>query len=89
MYVEKPNQIGALWGWNGDPENPQFTPSLNIVGQCHCFVRRGRAQGGEDPNKSYVDFCSDSKHDLAGKVVEMPDWPSDLGDAWSHANASL
>jgi hypothetical protein len=31
---------------------------------CHFFVRAGK-----------LDYCNDSTHALAGKVVDMPEWP--------------
>jgi hypothetical protein len=65
INVEKPNGNGAQWSWNQDAEKPTFSPSINIVGICHYFIREGR-----------IEFCSDSKHDLAGQSVELPDLPA-------------
>lgn len=50
---------------------------------CHYFIKTGaeilaanRPDAGPiDQAKSYIDFCADSPHALAGKVVELPDWP--------------
>lgn len=50
---------------------------------CHYFIKAGsdpllaQREPGRmfDPGKSYIDFCGDSPHALAGKIVELPDWP--------------
>lgn len=64
IAVDRPNSCGAQWVWNGDTERPTFSPSINIVGQCHYFIRDG-----------VIEFCADSKHALAGKSVALPDMP--------------
>lgn len=50
---------------------------------CHYFIKTGAQLAGRganlDPNKSYIDFCGDSPHDLRGKIVELPDWPYEPG----------
>ena len=53
---------GHFWTFDGNEERPTFSPSINIVGQCHYFIREGMIQ-----------YCSDSKHALAGITVPMPD----------------
>lgn len=62
--TEEPNGSGAVWSWDGNKESPTFSPSINIVGRCHYFIRNG-----------LIEFCSDSKHELAGKAVPLPDIP--------------
>lgn len=76
------------WTWNGSLDAPTFTPSLlchphdifvdgslegdaliapeNITStpRCHSFITDGRIQ-----------FLEDSTHHLAGKTVEIPEWP--------------
>jgi len=52
------------WTFNGNLESPTFSPSFNIVGQCHYFI-----QGG------MLVYCTDCVHELAGKNVELPDFP--------------
>lgn len=64
ISVEKPNHSNAKWSWNGDIERPTFSPSINIVGHCHYFIRDGM-----------IEFCADSKHNLAGRTVPLPDYP--------------
>lgn len=56
------------WGFNGDFDNPTLSPSIlmrmpikdNLL-ICHHFVNNG-----------FIEFCSDSTHELAGQKVEMP-----------------
>ena len=64
INVTKPNPWNAVWSFDGNVEAPTFDPSINIVGQCHYFIRGGQIQ-----------FCSDSKHTLAGQTVPLPDFP--------------
>ena len=52
---------GHAWLFDNNLDEPTFSPSVNIVGQCHYFVRRGR-----------IIFCGDSRHALAGHTVELP-----------------
>lgn len=61
---EGPNR--PLWSWNQDIERPTISPSVRVrgVGVCHFFLREGK-----------LDYCSDSTHQLAGKVVDLPDLP--------------
>lgn len=68
------------WGFNGDHENPTFTPSVLVTyngtdagiegappALCHSFVTNGRIQ-----------FLSDCSHGLAGHTVDLPDFDEDL-----------
>lgn len=75
INVEKPNHCNAKWSFNGDVDAPEFSPSINIVGSCHYFIRRGRVDQQENPTMSYIDFCSDSRHEYAGKAVPLPAYP--------------
>lgn len=59
-------QNGHRWTFDGNMDSPTFHPSVNIVGQCHYFIRNGQ-----------IEFCSDSRHALAGKTVPLPDLPVD------------
>lgn len=66
---------GSGWQFNGDMENPTFTPSLlnrmpfknEDTGQieekerCHLFITNGK-----------IIFCNDCDHELAGQTVEIP-----------------
>ncbi len=70
--VSQPNShTGAKWTWNNDLVNPSFSPSINIVGQCHYFINNGQIQ-----------FCGDSKHELAGQTVPLPDLPNEEVEDW-------
>jgi hypothetical protein len=54
------NDNGAIWSFNGNLKKPTFNPSINIVGQCHYFLRDGM-----------LIFCNDSRHKLAGQTVPL------------------
>lgn len=64
INVEKPNDWNAVWSFDGNLESPTFSPSINLVGRCHYFIRAGR-----------IEFCGDSTHKLAGQTVPLPDIP--------------
>lgn len=71
---------GPKWTFNEDYENPTFSPSILLFttyddegmplapGErrtlCHYFIRNGK-----------IEFCGDSPHALAGRTVDIPDWP--------------
>ena len=57
------NLANATWTWNGSLDAPTFTPSVNVVGYCHSFVRDGAIQ-----------YLADCRHSLAGQTVPLPDW---------------
>lgn len=65
------------WQFNGDFEKPTIHPSVLVtcdipedaviepnIRRCHSFIRDGKIQ-----------FLGDCTHDLAGKTVELPDYP--------------
>lgn len=64
------HMFDARWTWNGDVNRPTFSPSLAVFmgtdRQCHSFVRDGR-----------IEFLADSRHRLAGQIVEMLEEPDD------------
>ena len=62
---------GHKWTFDGNHEAPTFNPSINIVGQCHYFIRAGR-----------IEYCSDSRHALAGQTVDLPDLKALREDDW-------
>lgn len=72
VYTIKCDYAGPKWDFNGDMNNPTFSPSLLLTTpfkpedggeeRCHLFVRNGK-----------IEFCSDSTHELAGKTVRLPD----------------
>jgi hypothetical protein len=57
-----------VWKFNGNMEAPTFSPSVNYPNWCHFFVEAGK-----------IRFLDDCHHALAGKTVEIPDWPRDEG----------
>lgn len=64
IAVEKPDDRGAVWAWDGDRWHPSIAPSVDAVnGFCRYTIRRGM-----------VDFQQDCKHALAGMLVPMPPW---------------
>lgn len=70
------------WDFNGDLDRPTFSPSLLVFTpewtdpetgekharetQCHLFLTDGQ-----------LSFCGNSPHELAGKTVPLPEWPSE------------
>lgn len=47
---------GHKWTFAGNMDAPTFSRSINLVGQCHHFIRAGM-----------IEYCSDSRYALAGK----------------------
>lgn len=84
-WIDKPNESGAQWTFNGNPEKPTFRESMlirvpavdndcNIIPDkwesvCHYFVTDGR-----------IDFCGDSTHPLVGQSAPLPELPDHLLD---------
>ena len=72
IWVDKPNDNKAQWTFDGNMENPTFSPSLLIREKfstpgkadyvCHSFIRNGSIQ-----------YLNDCTHKLAGQTVELPD----------------
>jgi hypothetical protein len=52
------------WEFNGDIDNPSFSPSLRNRDRegrtCHLFVKNGK-----------IEYCNDCFHELKGQTVEM------------------
>lgn len=69
--VRVEGQGRPLWGYNGDPDAPTFTPSVLVrmpdpdtgedLLRCHSFVTDGK-----------IRFLNDCTHELAGQVVDLP-----------------
>jgi uncharacterized protein DUF6527 len=67
------------WTWDGNVDAPTTSPSMLIFmpahdGQpkrtlCHYWLKAGK-----------LEFLSDSAHALAGKTVDLPDWPYASGE---------
>jgi hypothetical protein len=63
----------VVWTFDGNLEAPTFTPSLlntcpdhpdEKQRRCHLLLTAGK-----------LHFCADCSHELAGTVVDLPDWP--------------
>jgi hypothetical protein len=64
------------WQFNGNTSSPTFTPSLLLKRsqfdydgcgpRCHSVVTDGK-----------ISFCTDCEHNLAGKTVDMIDFPEE------------
>lgn len=73
---------GPRWGWDGNAEQPTFTPSILVrypanpnAGEEFKEWRKERVchsfvTGGR------IQFLSDCTHELAGQTVDLPDWES-------------
>ena len=75
VTVEKPNERGAKWSWNGDMDNLTIKPSILVrygrdgKRRCHSFISDG-----------VWEFLSDCTHTLAGQkvpMVDLPEWAQD------------
>ena len=79
---------GPRWGWNGNVDQPTFTPSILVRGmlpltdEAHAAWMLGAAQ--LPPAVPFVchsfvvagqiQFLPDCTHALAGQTVPIPDW---------------
>lgn len=63
---DKPSQ--HQWDFNQMFTVPTLTPSVNVVGSCHHFVRNG-----------HLEYCPDSAHALAGRTIAMQPIGETLG----------
>jgi hypothetical protein len=89
-YVRtKPNEQSQGWSFDGNVDLPTFNPSVKVTGKqtvivngewtgewvrgpdgkaldksCHHFVRGGK-----------IEYLSDCTHAMAGKTVDLPDYP--------------
>jgi len=64
--TDKGNADIEAWREAGHPKHPEGFSFDHIEMVCHSYVTDGRIQ-----------YLSDCTHDLAGKTVELPDWPLD------------
>jgi len=82
------------WAFNGDLENPTFTPSFKHSGMRRLFANHKwtgewirDTSGKPIPfichyilTAGVLNFCMDSTHALAGKPVPLPKLPNTLSD---------
>lgn len=72
IHVDVPNPMtGARWTFDGNADSPTFAPSINVVGDCHYFIKAG-----------HIEYCADSTHALAGQTVSMVP----MNDDWEPAS---
>lgn len=75
------------WQFNGDFENPTFSPSVLVKGT-HWITDEGIEivrNGGEVERRKFIchsfvknghiQYLNDSTHDLAGQTIELPEVP--------------
>ncbi len=68
FYNGKQRGNDTAWSFDGNVENPTFSPSMlvyesNCHPRCHSFVRNGQIQ-----------FLSDCTHELKGQTVPLEDF---------------
>ncbi|OFY87840.1 MAG: hypothetical protein A3F72_02925 [Bacteroidetes bacterium RIFCSPLOWO2_12_FULL_35_15] len=79
-----PNQQNAQWGFNGDVNNPTFTPSINEKAGRFVDVNvKGNEEWLSNPENSYhchfiitngkIKFCGDCSHELKNLTIELPE----------------
>ena len=79
FFTSNPNPIDTKcwkpqlnWDFNGDLDNPTFSPSLlnwldepeHMAFRCHLFLREGK-----------IHYCDDCSHSFAGKVIDLAEFP--------------
>lgn len=82
IYVERPNDGGAIWSFDGNEAEPTFHPSIR------CFHHSKYTEDGKPApgaveitdchyflTKGILKFETDSPHTLAGQSVPLPDYP--------------
>lgn len=64
------------WSFNENFDSPTINPSLLVTykmpegeKRCHSFIREGKIQ-----------YLSDCTHEMAGKTVDIPEFPNELID---------
>lgn len=72
IAVNQPFKNGAQWVFNGDMENPTFSPSIAVAAsmpdvRCHYFIKDGR-----------IEYCGDCYHDYKNKIIDLPHIPEEL-----------
>lgn len=63
VSVNRDRKTAGAWKWNGSTSRPTLSPSVNHPGICHFKLKDG-----------IIDFCDDSKHDLAGQKVPLEEF---------------
>ena len=65
--VDKIDEKGNMWDWNGDVDKPTFSPSMLVnkdtpALRCHSFVEGGK-----------IRFLKDCFHELRDTIVDLPE----------------
>lgn len=70
LHTDVRNECDAIWTFNGQPDAPTFSPSVNVGRntnmQCHYFIENGQ-----------IRYLSDCWHEFANSTVsmeELPEW---------------
>jgi hypothetical protein len=66
FHTTYPNRSKATWSFDGNMTQPTFHPSMNIVGQCHYWLRNGK-----------IEFLGDCDHSLRNQTVDLPEFNPD------------
>jgi hypothetical protein len=80
------NSSGAQWTWDGNVEQPTFTPSMNIRTGPRPTVPPGRPDAGQIDVCHYflrngvIEYLGDCTHALKGQQVALPPLPERLRD---------
>jgi hypothetical protein len=81
--------FGSVWGYNGNPDAPTFTPSILVRGHKYTYGPDGEwdgwakdADGKPIPSVCHsfvtdgrIQFLGDCTHALAGQTVPLPEMP--------------
>ena len=85
---DDPNRQGPIWGYNGNPDAPTFTPSILVRGTARLTnEEHATIMAGEkiEPRKfvchslvtdGQIQFLGDCTHALAGQTLPIPNWPT-------------
>lgn len=71
-FINAPKPAPGLWSYDGKSDAPTIAPSLRVMtldgkeSACHVVVTGG-----------ILNYCADSKHELAGKSVPMVPYPEE------------
>jgi len=79
INTKVPNHLNAQWNFNGDVNNPTFTPSINektgyyVNPEMYAEAKKYSYQCHFVITNGKIHFCSDCSHGLAGQTVDLPE----------------
>jgi len=79
INTKTPNHSGAQWHFNGDVNNPTFTPSINertgyyVDPELYPKTKEYSYQCHFFITNGKIQFCSDCSHGLTGQTVDLPE----------------